>query len=171
LAGARFAERLGTICAGKACRFRARVTHARLFATRRSAPPPPGSGLRRSHRLLNPLGLRFKQVAVGSSTFIRLFLALLIILSPVGNAAPAAAEPSVSCMMAGADEGGSPDHERMNCCTPKCATPCPSAILPLSALAGNAAPTAGLVAKTVVAAGRPLNLLSTEDPPPRPSFV
>lgn len=60
----------------------------------------------------------------------KLIVAILIALSFIGSPGAARAAPSVSCTMAGADEGMAPDHEKMGCCTPDCATPAPAAVLP-----------------------------------------
>ena len=60
---------------------------------------------------------------------LKLILALVIALSLVGTPGQAQAAPSVSCTMPGADTGSAADHEKMGCCTPDCATPCPPALL------------------------------------------
>ena len=102
---------------------------------------------------------------------IKLFLALLISLSLFGSPGAARSAPSVSCSMPGADHGQAADHEKMGCCTPDCATPAPSAMLPSGPL------SAALIEPTKIAVWVPsyLELVPTNpaaaDPPPRAFLV
>ena len=98
---------------------------------------------------------------------LKLILAIVIALSLVGSPGQARAAPSVSCTMPGADTGNAADHEKMGCCTPDCATPCPSALLPSGAL--DVAP----LEPDAIAVGLPTHSGLTSlnhaaaDPPPR----
>ncbi len=97
----------------------------------------------------------------------KLILAILIALSLIGSPGAAIAAPSVSCTMAGADDGMAADHEKMDCCSPECATPCPSAVLPMSGLGEDGAEPVTIAAWQPVAGSLPSILLSMDDPPPR----
>ena len=98
---------------------------------------------------------------------LKLILAFVIALSFVGNPGQAQAAPSASCTMPGADTGSAADHEKMGCCTPDCATPCPPALLPSGAL--DAAPlepgaiAVWLPTQTGLTSSNP----AAADPPPR----
>lgn len=97
----------------------------------------------------------------------KLILAILIALSLIGSPGAATAAPSVSCTMSGADEGMAADHEKMDCCSPECAAPCPSAVLPMSDFDENGTEVVGLTDWRAVPGSLPSILLSTDDPPPR----
>ena len=98
---------------------------------------------------------------------LRLLLAIVIALSLLGSPGAARSAPSVSCSMPGADHGQAADHEKMRCCTPDCATPAPSAMLPNGSLgAASLEP-----AKIAVWIPSYLELVAVNpaaaDPPPR----
>ena len=97
----------------------------------------------------------------------RLILALLIALSLIGSPGGATAAPSLSCTMAGADEGMAADHEKMDCCSPECATPCPAAVLPMSDFDEDGTDRVASTGWQIVPGSLPSILLPTEDPPPR----
>ena len=101
----------------------------------------------------------------------KLLWAILIALSLIGSPGAAQAAPSVSCTMAGAAEGKAADHEKMPCCTPDCATPCPTAVLPLLDLEQDSMEPLGIAdwrpAPTRFRSITP----SIVDPPPRTFFA
>ena len=101
----------------------------------------------------------------------KFILAILIALSLIGSPGAARAEPSVSCTMAGADNGMAADHEKMGCCTPECATPAPAAVLPNADVDGDAVEPVALVDGQPEPGGLPSIILSTDDPPPRAFFA
>jgi len=98
---------------------------------------------------------------------IKLILAIVIALSLLGSPGAARSAPWASCTMPGADHGQAADHEKLGCCTPDCATPAPSAMLPNGPLG------AALIAPTKIAMWLPsyLELVpinpAAADPPPR----
>ena len=87
---------------------------------------------------------------------------ILIALSLVVSG-PAFAEASRDCGMAGS---GMVDHEKMACCTPSCAVPAASALLPVVALAIPDLPDMIAPAPRLTAALYSFSPSST-DPPPR----
>ena len=101
----------------------------------------------------------------------KLLWAILIALSLIGSPGAAQAAPSVSCTMAGAAEGMAADHDKMPCCTPDCATPCPTALLPLLGLDQES------VEPLAISGWRPASSSlrsitpSMVDPPPRTFFA
>ena len=101
----------------------------------------------------------------------KFILAILIALSLIGSPGAARAAPSVSCTMAGADEGTSADHEKMGCCTPDCATPAPAAVLPAGGLHRDLVKPVALVDGPQEPGSLPSIILSTDDPPPRAFFA
>lgn len=106
-----------------------------------------------------------------SDTVIKLMLAILIALSFVGDPSGAQAAPSVSCTMPGADHGAAVDHEKMKCCTPDCATPCPSAVVPSTRFGNEPMPGLAIAAAVSAIDGLPSISHETVDPPPRAFFV
>ena len=101
----------------------------------------------------------------------RFILAILIALSLIGSPAAAPAAPSVSCTMAGADEGTAADHEKMDCCTPDCAAPAPAAVLPGADLDRDPLAPIALLDGQPEPGSLPSIILSTDDPPPRAFFA
>lgn len=97
----------------------------------------------------------------------KLILAILIALSLIGSPGAAIAAPSASCTMAGADGGMAADHEKMDCCSPECATPCPSAVLPMSGLGEDGVELVAIADWQPLSGRLPSILLPTDDPPPR----
>lgn len=101
----------------------------------------------------------------------KLIVAILIALSMIGSPGAARAAPSVSCTMAGADEGMTPDHEKVGCCTPDCATPAPAAVLPGADVDEDAVDPFALLNARPEPGSLPSIILSTDDPPPRAFFA
>ncbi|ODP37427.1 hypothetical protein BFL28_17900 [Sphingomonas turrisvirgatae] len=101
----------------------------------------------------------------------KLIVAILIALSFIGSPGAARAAPSVSCTMAGADEGMAPDHKKMRCCTPDCATPAPAAVLPGADVDEDAVEPVALLNRQPEPGSLPSIILSTDDPPPRAFFA
>ena len=101
----------------------------------------------------------------------KFILAILIALSLIGSPGAARAAPSVSCTMAGADEGTAADHEKMGCCTPDCATPAPAAVLPAADLDGDPVQPVALLDALPEPGSLPSIILSMDDPPPRAVFA
>ncbi len=101
----------------------------------------------------------------------KLILAIFIALSLIGSPGAATAAPSVSCTMAGADEGVAADHEKMDCCSPECATPCPSAVLPMLGFDEDGKERIALASWQPVVGSLPSILLSMDDPPPKTFFA
>lgn len=101
----------------------------------------------------------------------KLIMALLIALSLIGSPGAARAAPSVGCTMAGAEEGMAPDHDRMSCCTPDCATSAPAALLPGADVDGDAVGPVALLNTQPEPGSLPSIILSTDDPPPRACFA
>ena len=97
----------------------------------------------------------------------KLILAILIALSLIGSPGAATAAPSESCTMTGADGGMAADHEKMDCCSPECAAPCPSAVLPLADLGEDGAAPVAIADWQAVPGRLPSILLSSDDPPPK----
>ena len=101
----------------------------------------------------------------------KFILVILIALSLIGSPGAARAEPSVSCTMAGADQGMAADHEKMGCCTPECATPVPSAVLPYADVDRAAVEPVALLDCQAEPGSLPSIILSADDPPPRAFFA
>ena len=101
----------------------------------------------------------------------KFILAILIALSLIGSPGAARAAPSLSCTMAGADEGTAADHEKMGCCTPDCATPAPAAVLPVGDLNSDPVEPVALLDAQPEPGTLPSIILSTDDPPPRTFFA
>lgn len=101
----------------------------------------------------------------------KLIVAILIALSLIGSPGAARAAPSVSCTMAGADEGMAADHEKMGCCTPDCATPAPAALLPSGDINSDPVEPVALLSGQSEPGSLPSIILSTDDPPPRAFFA
>lgn len=97
--------------------------------------------------------------------------AILIALSLIGSPGAAQSAPSLSCTMDGSAEGKAVDHEKMACCTPECATPCPSAVLPMGALEHEAVEPVALLRWQPAASSLSSITPSMVDPPPRPYFA
>ena len=97
----------------------------------------------------------------------KLILAFVIALSLVGNPGQAQAAPSASCTMPGADTGSAADHEKMGCCTPDCATPCPPALLPSGVLDAAPLELAALAIWLPGHTGLTSSNPAAADPPPR----
>ena len=98
---------------------------------------------------------------------LKLILALVMALSLVGSPGQTWATPSVSCTMAGADTGSAVDHEKMGCCTPDCATPCPPALLANGLLNGGPLEPDALAVWLPTYAGLTSSNPAAADPPPR----
>jgi len=98
---------------------------------------------------------------------LKLILAFVIALSLVGSPGQAQAAPSASCTMPGADSGSAADHEKMGCCTPDCATPCPPAMLSNSLLGVVPLEPAALAVWLPTHAGLTSSNPAAADPPPR----
>lgn len=103
----------------------------------------------------------------------RLILAILIALSLSLTGSPGAATPapSESCTMVGAEGGMAPDHETMDCCSQECATPAPSAVLPLSSIHGESVQPVDIDQRRPSVARLNSVQLALDDPPPRPFFA
>ena len=97
----------------------------------------------------------------------KLILGILIALSLIGSPGAAIAAPSASCTMAGAGAGSAVDHEKMDCCSLECATPCPSAVLPMSDVGEDGAELVTIAAWQTAPGSLPSVLLPADDPPPR----
>lgn len=94
--------------------------------------------------------------------------AMIIALSLAASPSAARTPPSVSCTVSGAAQGMAADHDKMACCTPDCATPCPPALLPVAAFGHE--PVEPLVSfewRPPVGSFRSIKP-SMVDPPPRP---
>lgn len=104
-------------------------------------------------------------------TVVKLIVAILIALSLIGSPGAANAAPSESCTMAGADEGMAADHEKMDCCTPECATPCPTAVLADMDLHHDDVKPVRLLDWRPAETGLPSVLPPLDDPPPRAFFA
>ncbi len=100
----------------------------------------------------------------------RLILAILVVLSLMGSPDRARAAPSATCTMVGAAEGTAPDHEKMACCTPDCATPAPAAVMPAADIGRQSIGLTGLIGGHSSAGGLLSALIPMDDPPPRPFF-
>jgi len=98
---------------------------------------------------------------------LKLILAIVTALSLVGSPGQTRAAPSVNCTMPGADTGNAADHEKMGCCTPDCATPCPSALLPSGVLDVAPLEPAALAVWLPTHAGLTSSNPAAADPPPR----
>lgn len=101
----------------------------------------------------------------------KFFLAILIAVALIGSPGAATAAPSVSCTMAGADDGLAADHEKMACCTPECATPAPAALLPANDLDRSPVEPVAVLNGRPELGSLPSIILSTDDPPPRAFFA
>lgn len=97
----------------------------------------------------------------------KIFWAILMALSAIGSPGVVQAAPSLSCTMPGADAGEAADHEKMKCCTPDCATPCPPAVVPSLFFDNEPMVLTEIAAAVPVANGLPSIDHETVDPPPR----
>lgn len=93
--------------------------------------------------------------------------AILITLSLIGSPSAARTPPSLSCTMPGAAQGMAVDHDKMACCTPDCATPCPPAVLPVGAFDHEPVEPLAIVGWRPTAANFRSIKPSMVDPPPR----
>lgn len=96
----------------------------------------------------------------------RFFLAILLAISMAGASGPAFAGPPAGCEMARIPSGIA-NHDKMGCCPPECAVPCPTAMLTtasvdLSAIEPGSVPTTERLANMLPTFGP-----AASDPPPR----
>ena len=97
----------------------------------------------------------------------RLILAILIALSLFGGSASASPVPMpvADCSM-GPGTPAMPHDEDMPCCTPDCATPAASAVLPRMMSMGALTPIVPMVSRSTATLLLSINP-SADDPPPR----
>lgn len=101
----------------------------------------------------------------------KLILAILVALSLIGSTGTAQAAPSISCTMAGADQGMAADHGKMGCCTPECATTSAAAVMPALGVCYEEGPPNGQFGPSSPATALPSFMALMDDPPPRGLFA